>query len=138
MARMHLPELVLIKLLKGIYYLSGGVFGVHLIDNFSDQALFIDYKGFSGHAHVLFAVHILFNPYAISLNNFFIRISDQGKRQIIFCDKFLMRSFIIGAYPQNFKALFQQRLVIIPETAGFGSTAGSIIFWIKVQDHIPA
>jgi hypothetical protein len=45
---------------------------------------------------------------------------------------------VIDTDPQYLKTLLLKALVVIPQVAGFGSTAGGVILWVEVQDYFPA
>jgi hypothetical protein len=47
-----------------------------------------------------------------------------------------MRRDIIGAYAKHDNSPFLHLMVGVAERARFGSAAGGIVFWIKVQDNI--
>ena len=50
---------------------------VYLIEDLGDLTVFVDEKSLAVSAHVLFAVHRFFGPYAVFLDNVFVRVSDE-------------------------------------------------------------
>jgi len=107
-------------------------FGINLLNNAFDISGFINNKGRARNTHIGFAVHAFFYPNAIGFGNSVIGIHQKIKRQFVLGNKFLMFSSGIRTYPKDFVARFKKALVVIAEVAGFGGTAGGIVFGLKV------
>ena len=59
-----------------------GVFGdVDLVKDLGDLAGFVDKERFAYRSHVFFAVHTLFAPDTVLLNDLFVGVGDQVKGQ---------------------------------------------------------
>ncbi len=109
---------------------------IHFIKNLNDHAIPIDQKRLSVGTHVLFAVHTLFDPDTVRLNNFLIGIGDQCQRQIIFRNKLLMRFLIVYRNAEYLNVLGSKIVVRITERACFLRSARCVVFWIE-PEHDP-
>src|SRR4051812_2670088 len=63
-------------LTKGLQYLIGVLTYIDLVKDLRDLALLVDQEGLSHRAHVLFAVHRLFAPDAVCLDDLLVRVGE--------------------------------------------------------------
>lgn len=98
-----------------------------------DSAILVDKVGFPDNAPIAFSVHAFFTPGTVCPEYFLFRIGKQDKGQAVFFGKTPVRFRAVGAYTDNGNSVSGIFPVIIPETAGFFCTAGSVIFGIKIQ-----
>lgn len=110
----------------------GMISNVNLVKYFYDLAG-VDQKCLSHSAHVLFAINAFFTPYIVFLDDLFVRICDQGVRQVIFRDKFLMRLFAVDRNADDLDIQFIESFARITERTRFFRSAGRVVFGIKPQ-----
>src|SRR5450759_2965456 len=108
------------------------LFWLHLVPNFTHDAVFINQEGFPVDAHILLAIHALLAIDTIELRDSRISIGEQWKRQAVLVSKFLMRTNIIGAHAQYYDTPFLHELIGIAKIACLLCTAWRIIFGIEI------
>lgn len=104
-----------VDLIKYLYYFS----------------IFIDKKGLSHSAHVLFTVHALFDPDAVCLDDLFLGVGYQSIGEIEFRDKFQVRLFVVDRNAQYLDVLFAVFVVRITERTCFFRSARCVVFRVE-------
>jgi len=106
---------------------------LRLSDDVPDHALCIDQKRGTDHAHVLPSVHRFLPPDPIGLQDLLVGIGQQGERQFVFGDEFLMTGFVIRTDPNNSPAFFDEFLMVIPQITGLHCAGRCHILRIEIQ-----
>ena len=118
--------------------LSGGILGVHLLDDaFQNAILREDERPAEGAEHG-FAVHFLLAPGAEGLEHFRRRVGEQSKRQFILGLELRVGSRRIFAHPHNIISGSSQFGIVVPERARLGRAAGGVVLGIEIDNGLTA
>src|SRR4051794_15526347 len=111
------------------------IFCIGFIYYFFYTSVFINQKCSADNTHILLAKHLLLAPYTIIIYNFLVLVCYKWKRQVELFFKLFMAFYIISTYANYYKARFYKRSIIITQVAGLCSTAGCIVFRVKIKDY---
>src|SRR3982751_3725245 len=111
---------------------------LHLWKDFFNDAVRVDDKSSSFHAHVFAPIHAFLFPNAIEFSSFMIRIGQKRKREIEFAFERCLRFGLIGRYTNDYGVIGRELRRSITEPASFRRAARSIGLRIKVQNNILA
>ena len=84
------PSLFLFNHFQNLLAMSLGLYFLRREHLFYD-AFFVQQESGSECAHVLLSAHALFSPNAHGFHRFFVRICNEGERQLMLVDELLMR-----------------------------------------------
>jgi hypothetical protein len=112
-----------------------GSFG-HIFPVFFYFAVRTDPYSGSNNAHNDFAIHFLFTKGGVFCHHLFIRITQQGKWNVIFFNEFFMRGLIVRRDTQDNNVTFLEFAIQVTESLGFLGSAGSIVLGVKVNKYI--
>ena len=85
-------------------------------------------------AHVGFPIHAFFHPDAVRLNDFLIRVAEQGERKIELLDELFVAFDGINTDPENMGFVGNFR-PCVPNAACLRRATGRIVFGVEVQYH---
>ena len=114
-----------------------GVFGgLYFFINLFDHTSFVNDVGGAHNAHIGFAVHFLFLPYIIGLDNLGFRVGEQQKGQLILRGKIGVRAGAVLADANDNRAQSLKFRIRVPESAGLGGAALCIVLGIKIKNNL--
>lgn len=111
---------------------------VDFIEDLHDLSVFADQKRRALDAHVLFAVHRLFDPHTVLFDHVVLGVGDQIEIEPVLRPKPLVRLFAVGRNAEQLDVLFFKGFVRVPERACFLGSARRVVLWVKEQDDSPA
>jgi len=114
------------------------IFRFHLLDDLLDLAFLINYESGSDGTHVLLAHEFFKCPGAIGIMHGFVNVGNEGEREVVFFDEFLVRFFTVFAHAEYHITLLLKQIIIVTKVAGFGGTARRIVLGVEVHDHLLA
>ena len=108
----------------------------HLAPVLPDFPVRPDPHGGADHARDNLAIHLFFTKGAILCHYLFIRIAQQGERNVEFGNKFLVGRLAVGRNPQYDCIKFLEFAIKVTESLGFLGSPGSIVFGIEVENDV--
>jgi len=72
----------------------------------------------------------------VGSHDLLVSVGDKREREVILCSKAPVRFLAVRTDPEDREPLFQQFIVVIPETACLGRASGSVIFGIKIEYYL--
>ena len=103
-------------------------------ENFADHSRLVNDERAPHDPHERPAIEFFFLPDAVLVHHLLIDIADQGKRQIIFFDEFLMSCSGVDTDAEDFRVF--ELFGMIAKIAGFGGATGGHVFGIEIKDDV--
>ena len=117
--------------------LSGGVFGIHLLDDAFQRAGFVEDERAPEGSQDRFSVHFFLAPGAKSLEHFGGGVRQEAERQAMFGPEARVGLHAVLAHAHYVVALRREGRVIVPEAAGLRRASRRIVLGVKVNDGFP-
>jgi hypothetical protein len=123
--------LIYLLLTECLEYFISVLINIHLIKNFRDLSILVDQKSLPGDAHVLFSIHALLTPNAVSLNHFVVGVGNQIELESVFGTKLLVCFLVVDGNAKELDILLLEFVVRITERTCFFRSARCVVFRIK-------
>lgn len=99
------------------------------VENMTDNSLFVDDIGDSAGENEEGGGNPIEFTHLISL------ITEEGEGEVVFLGKLFMGGDGIATNANHFGSRIAKGGITIPKGAGFGGTAGGVVFGVKIQHH---
>src|SRR4051794_28212149 len=133
------PSLDLDRDLAGLFQISqhllGMAVGLDVFKNVLNPAIRTNHESCPRHTPDFLSIHVLFFHDTESLGDFLVAIGQQGKGQILFLLKLLLRFRGIRGDPKQHGTGLLHLFVCVAEPASFNGSAGSVGAGIEKENH---
>ena len=111
-----------------------GVFlGFHLAKNGFDPAIGSNEEGAAFGAHEFFAIHGLFNPNPVSLDDLVVFIADQRKGQVVLGNEVRMALWRIDADTKDDRPRLKKWFVFVAQRTSLGGATRGVILGVEIE-----